>query len=269
MYMCMCILHGGCVHVYTHIRTYHSGTTLRQDTHIMHILPQVGWIHTHFRTLIHSPHTLHVGRMHTCIYHPLDKTHTTLYVHTFYVEQIPQCPANTPPLAHKPPLHFQRKLVLRYFYPAHKPPPPPPPPPPKKTHPAVEILRLFVFTYATWLSTVKVSTANANRLHQRWTRQLLRGSTLLPRPSMLKLFSLPVASGASFRLALGPHPPPTMGSCFIGTGRGGVIAREIITSHVQAPPPFCSEAKVAKGGGGGGGGVFAGHYGTYTYHYTL
>ena len=29
MYMCMCILHGGCVHVYTHIRTYHSGTTLR------------------------------------------------------------------------------------------------------------------------------------------------------------------------------------------------------------------------------------------------
>ena len=101
-----------------------------------------------------------------------------------------------------------------------------------------------------------MSTANANRLHQRWTRQLLRGSTLLPRPSMLKLFSLPVASGASFRLALGPHPPPTMGSCFIGTGRGGVIAREIITSHVQAPPPFCSEAKVAKGGGGGGGGAY-------------
>ena len=113
-----------------------------------------------------------------------------------------------------------------------------------------------------------MSTANANRLHQRWTRQLLRGSTLLPRPSMLKLFSLPVASGASFRLALGPHPPPTMRSCFIGTGRGGVIAREIITSHVQAPSPFCSEAKVAKGGGGGAG-VFAGHYGTYTYHYII
>ena len=139
--------------------------------------------------------------------------------------------------------------------------------PPKKTHPAVEILRLFVFTYATRLSTVKVSTANANRPHQRWTRQLLRGSALLPRPSTLKLFSLPVASGASFRLALDPHPPPTMKSCFIGTGRGGVIAREIVASRVQAPPPpppaFCTEAKVAKGGGGGGGGgVFAGHYGT-------
>ena len=94
-----------------------------------------------------------------------------------------------------------------------------------------------------------MSTANANRPHQRWTRQLLRGSALLPRPSTLKLFSLPVASGASFRLALGPHPPPTMRSFFIGTGRGGVIAREIVASRVQAPPAFCTEAKVAKGGG--------------------
>ena len=43
----------------------------------------------------------------------------------------------------------------------------------------------------------------ANCLHQRWTRKLLRGSALLPRPSTLKLLSLPVASGASFHLALG------------------------------------------------------------------
>ena len=93
-----------------------------------------------------------------------------------------------------------------------------------------------------------MSTANANRPHQRWTRQLLRGSALLPRPSTLKLFSLPAASGASFRLALGPHPPPTTKSCFIGIGRGGVIAREIVASRVQAPPAFCTEAKVAKGG---------------------
>ena len=55
---------------------------------------------------------------------------------------------------------------------------------------------------------------------------------------------------ARWCLALGPHPPPTMRSCFIGTGRGGVIAREIIASRVQAPPPpaFCTEANVAKGG---------------------
>ena len=76
----------------------------------------------------------------------------------------------------------------------------------------------------------------------------LCGSALLPRPSLLKLFSLPVALGASFCLALGPHPPPTMRSYFIGTRRGGVIAKEIVASHVQAPPAFCTEAKVAKGG---------------------
>ena len=46
---------------------------------------------------------------------------------------------------------------------------------------------------------------------------------------------------------------------------GSVITREIVASRVQAPPAFCSEAKVAKGGGG----IFAGHYGTYTYHYII
>ena len=49
-------------------------------------------------------------------------------------------------------------------------------------------------------------TANTDRLHQRWTRQLLRGSALLPRFSTLKLVRLPLASGASLRLALGPTP---------------------------------------------------------------
>ena len=33
-----------------------------------------------------------------------------------------------------------------------------------------------------------------------------------------------------------------------GGGGGGVIAREIVASRVQAPPAFCTEAKVAKGG---------------------
>ena len=42
-----------------------------------------------------------------------------------------------------------------------------------------------------------------DRLHQPWTRQLLRRSTLVPRPSMLKLVSLPLASGVSLRLTLG------------------------------------------------------------------
>ena len=46
-----------------------------------------------------------------------------------------------------------------------------------------------------------------------------------------------------------------------GGGGEGVIAREIVASRVQAPPVFCTEAKVAKGGGG----VFTGHYGTGNY----
>ena len=61
-----------------------------------------------------------------------------------------------------------------------------------------------------------MSTANANHPHQRWTRQLLRGSALLSRPSTLKLVSLPLASGASLRLTFGdalclafPPPPPS------------------------------------------------------------
>ena len=105
-----------------------------------------------------------------------------------------------------------------------------------------------------------MSTANANRLHQQWTHQLLCRSALLPRPSTLKLVSLPIASGAPLHLALGPHPPPppppTDNEVMLYRKRGSVIAREIIASRVQAPLVFCTEAKVAKGGG-----VFAGHYG--------
>ena len=54
---------------------------------------------------------------------------------------------------------------------------------------------------------VKLSTTNADRLQHRWTRQLLRGSALLPCPSTLKLTSLLLASGASLRLALQAQPP--------------------------------------------------------------
>ena len=64
---------------------------------------------------------------------------------------------------------------------------------------------------------VKLSTANADRLQQRWPRQLLRGSALLPRPSTLKLASLPLASGAPLSLAFYaqptlPAPPPRRNS---------------------------------------------------------
>ena len=57
-------------------------------------------------------------------------------------------------------------------------------------------------------TTIEVSTVNGNSPHQRWTRQLLRGSALLSCSSTLKLVSLPLASGAF--LALGLHSPSTI-----------------------------------------------------------
>ena len=102
------------------------------------------------------------------------------------------------------------------------------------------------FIQATRLSTVKLSTANVDRLQQRWTHQLLRGSALLPRPSTLKLAILPLTSGASLRLArstlgdasrfgLVPPPPPSLkllysqvqGLC------GGIAAHEERSQHPQ------------------------------------
>ena len=55
---------------------------------------------------------------------------------------VPQCPANTPFLMHKPPCIFSAKSCWDIFIPRIS---PPPPLTQKKTHPAVEILRLFVF----------------------------------------------------------------------------------------------------------------------------
>ena len=45
---------------------------------------------------------------------------------------------------------------------------------------------------------------------QRWIRQLLCGSTLLSRPSTMKLVSLPLVSGASLCLAFYAQPPPPL-----------------------------------------------------------
>ena len=63
------------------------------------------------------------------------------------------------------------------------------------------------FIYVTRLSTVKLSTTNADPLQQQWTRQLLCGSALLPWPSTLKLVSLPLELGASLCLAFYTRPP--------------------------------------------------------------
>ena len=119
--------------------------------------------------------------------------------------------------------------------------------------------RLFVYTYATRLSTIEVSTANANHPHQRLTRQLLCGSALLPHLPTLKLFSLPVESGASFLhvhgnatcLALIVHRQ--WGHALLVQEGGVYIVREIIASHVQAPLHFALRIRLQKGG------VFAGH----------
>ena len=122
---------------------------------------------------------------------------------------------------------------MRYFYPAHKSPP--------EEDLSRSRITEIVFILATRPSTVKVSTANANRPHQRWTRQLLRGSALLSRPSTLKLVSLPLASGASLRLAFGdalclPPPPPPRESCFSRKG-GRNRERNCRIPRISPPPP--------------------------------
>ena len=66
---------------------------------------------------------------------------------------------------------------------------------------------------ATQLSTVKVSTTNMDRLHQRLTHQLLRGSSLLSRPSTLKLVSLLLGQRTSLVPRLSPRPDENL---FVG-----------------------------------------------------
>ena len=73
---------------------------------------------------------------------------------------------------------------------------------------------------------------------------------------MLKLVSLPVASGASLRLTLANASclAPTDNEVMLYRLRKGGRNRE---RNYRIPSGFCTEAKVAKGGG-----VFAGHYST-------
>ena len=121
-----------------------------------------------------------------------------------------------------------------------------------------------------------MSTANANSPHQRWTRQLLSGSALLPRPSTMDTPATsrkrPASSPLNVKacqptcsvrsispprarrcLALGSHPPTDNEVMLYqyrkgGGGGGRNRARESVASRIQAPPPFCTEAKFAKGG---------------------
>ena len=121
--------------------------------------------------------------------------------------------------------------------------------PERSQHPQNRSTRSQVDT--TQLSTVKMSTTNADRLQHRWTRQLLRGSALLPRPSTLKLTSLLLASEASLRLALRAQPPlPSLVETPTQSGLcGGMQCKNEVSIHRTARH-FSIE------GGGGGGGVY-------------
>ena len=118
--------------------------------------------------------------------------------------------------------------------------------PERSQHPQNRSTRSQVYT--TQLSTVKLSTTNADRLQHRWTRQLLRGSALLSRPSTLKLTNLLLALEASLRLALRAQPPlPSLVETPTQSGlRGGMQCKNEVSIHTAT---FLDR--------GGGGGVIA------------
>ena len=108
----------------------------------------------------------------------------------------------------------------------------------------------------TRLSTVKLSTTNADRLQHRWTRQLLHGSALLPRPSTLKLTSLLFcrkhlsASRSTFgdasRFALSPRFPPSLKLLH---SQVSVVECSARMKSASTEPLDISQSR---GGGGGG-----------------
>ena len=124
-----------------------------------------------------------------------------------------------------------------YFYPAQKPPPP-------QRRLILQSNHLDLFKPFGCLPLKCLL-----RTHQRWTRQLLRRSALLSRPSTLKLVSLLLALGAS----LGLHPPLTNNNGVMHYWKGGHNCERNCRIPRINPPGFCTKAKVAKGGGGGGG----------------
>ena len=74
---------------------------------------------------------------------------------------------------------------------------------PEEDSSQVKILRLK-FIKVTRLTTAKVSTANADRLQQRWTCQLLRGSAQLSRQPPDRYNVGSISPPRASRL---PHPP--------------------------------------------------------------
>ena len=205
-----------------------------------------------------------------------------------------------------PPAFFSAKSCRGIFIPRISPPPPPSflhsqvqgirggmAAPERSQHPQNRSTRSQVYT--TQLSTVKLSTTNADRLQHRWTRQLLRGSALLPRPSTLKLTSLLLASEASLtsrstlgdasRFTLSPRSPPSLKllhsqvsvvecsaraksastepldiSRSRGGGGWGARNRERKCRIPRISPALRFVLRLQKGGG-----VFAGHYGIFFY----
>ena len=164
-------------------------------------------------------------------------------------------PQIRPPSRISPPCIFSAKSCRGIFIPRISPSPPPSflhsqvqgirggmSAPERSQHPQNCSTRSQVFT--TQLSTVKLSTTNADRLQHRWTRQLLRGSALLPRPSTLKLTSLLLASEASLRLAfyarrrlaLRAQPPlPSLVETPTQSGlRGGMQCKNEVSIHRTA-----------------------------------
>ena len=146
---------------------------------------------------------------------------------------------------------------------SHTEAPPPPPPPHTHTHlPEDDSSRSRNIDYR--LSTVKVSTTNTDRPHQRWTCQLLRAwkrpassplnteALQLPHLSTLKLFSLLLASGACISPPRTWPPPPTDNEVMLYRNGG---------HNCTNKPSLCFVLRLRLQKGGG---VFAGHYGTKT-----
>ena len=125
--------------------------------------------------------------------------------------------------------------------------PPPPPKPNKKTYPAVEILRL---------SHSAVYCLSVYHEHRQPTSMMDTPATLQKRPpslplNTLKLVSLPLVSGASLCLVLGPHPHRQLGHTLLNyvAPEGRAYLREKMSHPAYKPPlRFVLMIRLQKGG---------------------
>ena len=93
---------------------------------------------------------------------------------------------------------------------------------------------------------------------------VLRRSALLPRPSTVKLVSLPLVSGASLRLAFSPTLHRQWGHAFFYRNGGRNRERSCRIPRISPPLRFVLRLRLRKGEG-----VFAGHYSTLCLYYTI